>query len=1607
MLQNVRMGKLNKKISNPRAALPFRVFEPVHLQEQLKAKLEKPVKIIYQDGLIQEVLHDQADETWSMNIKRGILNLFQVNLHQQGQTDNSEDMKLTNTIASSQLGEAKFFRVMEKTLEGECETAYTVIDNTAGTEPTLNVTKAINFERCTKRPQIKYNWRFSNECPTCDPKYDDEESYLKSSTVVKYNITGDRNDFLIESAKAESQYTLVWYGEEGSVVNVYVNQTLHLYKAKPISNAIPQPTTSSQSKLTYSLDWDIMKEKFFMEADNLFNEKSPYSKVQDKPQLVKKLLKELVQTSQNSHQPISPEAPLMFSRIVKVLRMATKADLEKIHTQIYKNTPSEFQTEEVKFVRDILENAVALAGTEPAIEHIAQKIKNREIPTSHGASALRQLSTVRVVSKEAVQHIKDLCESEVVQSHEQLKKACFLTLGSLMRAACQSKPDKLAVESKNVHSRCTMQHKQDYSKYLSQKVKNAQNWEDKVLYLKALGNAALDFSIQDLEEIIENRDHYYAPYIRYEAILALRHVKELMPKKIQKVLMPIFMNTKEPPTVRQVAAYIILKSQPERPLLDMMAKKINIDRSRQVASFTWSLMDSMANSTNPCYKKLAADLKLALRLTRKIDPSILTHAKAKHWSFHDTERKVGLDVNLYSVMSNRSILPKTVSVSINANLFGAFKRDLFTASLNAEGLMPMLRHLVDRSGEYRQNLMQMLRRTRRSSEGDYRSQIRNIFEKLNIRHRNLDFNENDAKAYGYLRFMGQDFAFAPLDPQRIREYLEEGKLSFGDLERYLRSGLTFHSHHATILHETQYKIPTTVGLPLVIKNKIPVVMKAEGKIKADFDSESPLRDMAVSVDVKPSIAIKAIQSIEVWSPVVNTGVKVRGFISAFTPIKAKLAGALHKEPAHLKLSFEPPTSERQLLHVATQPVTYTREWSPQVNHYQEPEEKVVRGEEVNRQQMIKKSIDLPLLGTEFVARGHYVPKQWKKATPICPLSGPNKLIITARPATERSDKVELRLLGEYNRDAEEMLSTSLLRKQGWSESESNSESSEEIRREHSSPRHGKGQITLELTSGQNKATLELKARRSSEGRLHQFEAKIHRSSHNGRRPFELCLEGEALLPEEPFTSESVLQKKVAQRAELKWGESCNSNNFISFTATSERTQQQQWYEQNNMEEYHKCKANEQESPIACYEYLTEASKMTKYDIKIQYNNVPVVVKNITSKAFRALKTYYYWNTDVAKIAVRNPTNQIRATLRVDPWDPSRVNITVKTPSQNVTMRDLQLPFSAPRINVKMPMHKIMAQGLKFLPEHDRSFSPVCKVERGQIETFDGAEYASPLTTCWSVLAKDCSADEKFTVLVKKQTQDSHKKIVKILTHNHELKLKRESEQLVVFIDGQEISESEITPEMQRGNILIRKEGPYVTVKLQQEGVRVYFDGYSARVKLSPLYENLQCGLCGNMDREPDNEFAGPDNMEMSDRRDFFRQYTIEDQSECQFPTDLNQICRNEDCSTEQDDEIPESYPETNLPLRFRKSAEPIRLNRVVEKNGKTCFSKEPIPMCPENAHIQEGEQREVHYTCLEQNDYKTSEYAFAAERAPIPEVRSLQTSFTRTEMVAKTCKRYD
>lgn len=139
-----------------------------------KEELSKPIRFTYLDGKIVRFVADTTDAEWSINIKKSILSMFQLDLaptkiiksaakqlHEQVYGYNTEDVILTTTEMPL------IYPIYEESFGGICETLYEIdsVDNVEQREQqdfveyndVLNVTKTVNYKNCLTDPSVSYD----------------------------------------------------------------------------------------------------------------------------------------------------------------------------------------------------------------------------------------------------------------------------------------------------------------------------------------------------------------------------------------------------------------------------------------------------------------------------------------------------------------------------------------------------------------------------------------------------------------------------------------------------------------------------------------------------------------------------------------------------------------------------------------------------------------------------------------------------------------------------------------------------------------------------------------------------------------------------------------------------------------------------------------------------------------------------------------------------------------------------------------------------------------------------------------------------------------------------------------------------------------------------------------------------------------------------------------------------------------------------------------------------------------------------------------------------------------------------------------------------------
>jgi hypothetical protein len=66
------------------------------------------------------------------------------------------------------------------------------------------------------------------------------------------------------------------------------------------------------------------------------------------------------------------------------------------------------------------------------------------------------------------------------------------------------------------------------------------------------------------------------------------------------------------------------------------------------------------------------------------------------------------------------------------------------------------------------------------------------------------------------------------------------------------------------------------------------------------------------------------------------------------------------------------------------------------------------------------------------------------------------------------------------------------------------------------------------------------------------------------------------------------------------------------------------------------------------------------------------------------------------------------------------------------------------------------------------------------------------------------------------------------------------------------------------------------IDVPETGITIKFNGYEARVEVSPFYFSEMCGICGDFNGEQTNEFEGPDKTLFEDVTMFANSYVIPD-----------------------------------------------------------------------------------------------------------------------------------
>ncbi|KAK5981628.1 Lipoprotein amino terminal region [Trichostrongylus colubriformis] len=1506
--------------------------------------LEMPVRFVYRNGMVSEVMFDEKEETWTANVKRSVINMLQLNLNKMGRFDETK-MERYEVDRDND-----FFTVTERTIEGECEVAYTILKKK---DDVTEVTKTVNFDMCTRRPEAMYNFRYLTECPECK-----EKDILEPSTVYTYLLEKDG----LKNVEVRSLYTVTI--ENQPVMKTEIRNRLVLEDIKEIGREFDF-TEGKKETLIYSNEFEKQIERFYMYGDEV--EVRPYERIHDKVEAIRNVIDELKELKENKH-----ETTHLLSRLVSFLRMLSLEELSNVHSKIYMNVDER--------LKSMIEHSLAIAGTKNTITHLLRHMEMRDFKVYKTVHLLKSIQETPYPSPKIVEELLRFAKTEVVERSPVVRQSIWLTIGSVMHGVVGRTMEKKLLKKEDMR-----ELKNRYLNIIMREYEKVDTIYEKVLMLKTLANAGIDLSVYKLEKIILNKREELP--VRMEAIDALRLLKETMPRKIQSILMPVYKSRVEEPELRMAALVRIMHTLPHQPVLTQIFSTMEREPNQQVAAFTYDLLHSFAKSTNPCHKKLVNEIRPLLTLTRYERGERVFTSTYRHLPMFKEEIMTGANMDFATIFGKNTVWPKELMVKLDTVFSGLWNKYLFQFGITQQNIEQIVEKLTHKlmNMERTSNTVVRGRRIRETL-----TLLKDIAKKLNIRPRVT--NDRTPYVMLYLRYKGMDYAVLPIDEKIIDELLEkfirEGRLEKREIERYLRRDPEFQLHSFNFFYENIRKLPTTLGLPLVMKTKLPTVMSAEG----DFTMEMVNNGIRVRLNTVPNVVATHIGEMRLWTPLFEQGVRLVRSVETRLPIDVDVE-MTYRKGFEVRKTINIPHEEKTLIHYTSRPMTFFRFLNGDRKIRTETELKTIvmpQWRHLNRE----KEWMYNIWGLKTVIRGNW-PYKWDLRNIILGEHDWEFVMIPTREAPKKI-RVILNTEGIEKVRLDRIDFTNLFEKELEIEDKEYESFEERDRRD----RFHRNVRDIEKRDGyrhrmlvkfeavdsmvERYGTVEITTVCDEELRYCKNTVEGKRSPiGEERRDWKFMMNMQFVLPKMPKTLKEFkeqIHREIQGLVEMKWGAE-KMNELKMKIQLEQGKEQKKWL----------MLVDKKHEGLTEYDLLLKAARLNQLKVVVDYELTPRM-KTLFEHIYNFMKGYTFWNHKVTKLDREH--NRLFLKLRVDPITRDLINVMLETPYERLELVDFVVP--------KLYLPTIAKRTLRDIryEENER----MCEVKSTKVRTFDDVIFRAPLTNCYSVIAKDCSEEPRFVVMVKKMEKDSDLKKLKIINEREEvIKVKMVEDRLTVVVNDKKINKEEL----EKYNIELIEHN---MVRVRLEDLMVHFDGYTVKVYMGKHMAERQCGLCGHFDEERGNEFTTP-NMEYTDDiMEFHKSYLLKD--ECDVEKELPREKKHyrlesreerDESWLEYEDEYKRKDKEHDY--KYGNEEELLEKTHVMEFAHRVCFSLEPVRVCRKNEEMDEVIDKKVRFTCLPRSSREARELLHKV-RNNVLDLKHYPVSFVETIQVPRTCSVY-
>ncbi|CAN8010286.1 unnamed protein product [Ixodes pacificus] len=1449
-----------------------------HSTDKLKQFIERPFAGKFSQGKLVTAEIGKNEPKWSMNLKKGVISVFQVDLI-KGRHDNPH---------------AKQFYLKEESPEGNCDTLYIVGEK----EGNLEVTKIKNLQKCDE--EIYTFGRIKGHgCVNCETL---ETHPGLATSQIKYRLDGTPEHYVVDHACATSDTEFKPFGPGGKTIRVQINRTLDLEEVHDANTDTQLPEDIEKVDhlwLSFPESGDAESLEDLKKVNHLVID---YDLTNDKEQFIagfNQLAATEYEDDDIKDVHSKESVALRFLILHSLFAVMPFEDVSQMYDQAVANAPEASKSN----VRRLFLDLLSAAGTNPHVAFGLQLIKEDKLSDDEAEHFLSKLALhLKENSPALMTELSEACEH--VKPRRQVWVNCQLALSSL---AGQEGCVRAKTDNEHDEGLCKPSLVSHFFNYqIKPEDKKDQPEYKRTVYMKAAGNLATRGAVHYLERYVSDTNQ--PEYRRSAALWALKRSSKHHPELVRDVALPVYVNTSESSYLRIAAVTIVLTTNPDLYLLKHIGHNIIDDPSDQVASFVTSMFRSLEKSKYPCHQELAQHLRYVVPMWNDVArfDKPLDHTKSQLLisSGYEPKYDYGGATTFGQIRADDSYLPREVYLGFKHYYSGASYE---TASMWFEswGMDKLLNRVFGPHPGSTTNMWNVFGRRRFTRDASAK-ELKEIEDALPVTDREYDH------VYGRLSLdlFGHAIDTFEFDESLYEEAANGKENPLDNLKNLLGNVQRTKSFYLS--KDIATGMPSELGVPIFIEHKqvgftyinrqkFAVDTTEDGKFSLDFKRHYVHESGGYSM---VGVGLTFNKTF------VGVGADIQTVFNL--PIDLKIT----VDPIHKKLSLKRPLSlPWNIVNHHFRPYTFAMPYdlatdvSKAVTTLSKPQYPLYNKDEVTS---FDRTYFKYLLGYGLNVKGSLLSKGLKKGLhDFLYHSDCNKRLLYAVMNPEwHPRELQLTVVPD-EKDATTEVDVEL----GYEFLEP-----DDPRESHfpvDDNVHGNVEVpsthVLNLNyalkgTKERKVSAELRYSYTKDNLKHKVQFFYDRTPFHwmDKDHSKICLDVTTKFPEPDWDRLKNLAifhegKDLEFQMNIHQGSNCVDQASVSFTGKYTHTDDEAKQIRENAEgkplganrmkkynlrvPYNKCTEHQKQgAPLNfdCIKYLYYTSRLGKLTVDIVYKN--------RKDLFSPMLDYYKRNnpeggfvSTLSEYYRRATSGKLHVVSQVPPVE-KYADIVVTTEDGHI-YNHFHVPIYTHLLEPKIfPMlgYSNMANYISYYKHK------YCDLQGKSVKTFDNVVVQLPETDCYKVVAKDCSPNKRFTVLARATGNAALPKALKAFIQSTKVELLpiAEDSALVLRVDGNRVPLTSGVPYSHTAHdvelFTVKMEQEYFEVTSKPYGLYLGFNGNILGVQTANFYRGKLCGLCGDYNYERQHELVGPDLHHYNDTLEFAKSYVVPS-SDCTPP----------------------------------------------------------------------------------------------------------------------------